>query len=155
MALGFLSFDQIKEFIDLDNVKRQFVMLGLDENDQVDDDSAPEVAGKTVTEEDREHARHHGRAYVAVELSPPRWTPLDEFPAEKAKTDAFVAKLKEEKGWTFPPYRPGAPYGFDLSEREAGIVAVARSMLDWNLRNVFCAGCGRKTGASPSGMDGG
>ncbi|KAI9026052.1 NUDIX hydrolase domain-like protein [Hyaloraphidium curvatum] len=145
--LGFLTYADVAEFVDPENAKRQWVMMGLDEEDQVDDDVTPEAPAKkqTPTEAETEHHRHHGRAYVAIELLPPRSTPAGEMAEEKKRTDAFVAKLKETKGWTFPPFRPGAPYGFDLSYRDAAMLASARSMLDWNLRTQFCAGCGRRT----------
>lgn len=128
--LGYLTYAEIADFVDEANKRRQWILLGTDEEDQVDDDVTPEMNERkraTATEEEEEHHRHHGRAYIAIEMSPPRWTDLDKFEEEKKKTDEFVAKLKESKGWTFPPFRPGAPYGFDLSYREAAIVSAKRS----------------------------
>jgi hypothetical protein len=135
--LGYLTYAEISAFVDEANKKRQWVMLGTDEEDQVDDDVTPDISiqkGKTATEAEEEHHRHHGRAYVAIELAPPRWTEKEAFEEEKKKTDEFVAGLKENKGWTFPAFRPGAPYGFDLSYREAAIVSLSCFLFIWK----FC-----------------
>ncbi|KAJ3295537.1 Peroxisomal NADH pyrophosphatase nudt12 [Blyttiomyces sp. JEL0837] len=49
---------------------------------------------------------------------------------------------------TFSELRPGA---FALSKREASILTQARSILDWNKRNLFCPSCGNKTRSGHAG----
>ena len=38
--------------------------------------------------------------------------------------------------------RPGV---YKLSQYEAGIIAQARSMIDWNARYIYCPSCGSPT----------
>ena len=66
-------------------------------------------------------------AHFAVDLSP--------FPEA-------VARIETEHGWRFEDCRTA---GGVLSGRETGILAQARSHLDWHGRHRFCSACGRPT----------
>ena len=66
-------------------------------------------------------------AHFAVDLSP--------FPEA-------VARIETERGWRFEDCRTA---GGVLAGRETGILAQARSHLDWHGRHGFCSACGRRT----------
>ena len=66
-------------------------------------------------------------AHFAVDLSP--------FPEA-------VARIETERGWRFEDCRTA---GSVLAGRETGILAQARSHLDWHRRHGFCSACGRPT----------
>ena len=66
-------------------------------------------------------------AHFAVDLSP--------FPEA-------VERIERKRGWRFEDCRTA---GGVLAGRETGILAQARSHLDWHGRHGFCAACGRPT----------
>ncbi|KAK9474121.1 NUDIX hydrolase domain-like protein [Dipodascopsis tothii] len=92
------------------------VFLGLDE-------AAPGIA----------HRGYAGQPYFAVDITPTQ-------PARAAAADAVHA-LVVARGAAFEVVR----VNYVLSPAEAAIYAQARSYVDWNLRNPFCAGCGART----------
>lgn len=59
----------------------------------------------------------------------------------KDEVESFTNGFTERHGHYMAELRPAA---FALSFPESGLVAQARSVVDWNKRNAFCAGCGRK-----------
>lgn len=87
-----------------------------------------------------EYKEYKGTPYFAIDV-----TPKGDL-AEKAKS---VVEAVKAKGITF---LPGARPLLTLKAPEAAIFAQARSLLDWNARNPFCAGCGSKTLSVNGGM---
>ena len=53
-----------------------------------------------------------------------------------------VARIERERGWRFEDCRTA---GGVLAGRETGILAQARSHLDWHSRHGFCSACGQPT----------
>ncbi|KAG0261914.1 NADH pyrophosphatase [Mortierella polycephala] len=83
----------------------------------------------------------HGRrgvAYWALDMSAKGPGVTKE---RKDSIEAFTSALTEKHGQYMAEMRPAA---FGLSLPESGLLAQARSVIDWNRRNLFCAGCGRK-----------
>lgn len=126
--------DQLIEQYNSTKFIPQMIFLGLDER----------VRGQLT------YKGHSGAPYFAVDVTP-----------QKSLTDAcntLISKL-ESQGLTFaqgramdlvasdgkPPLsRPKAP-SLPLTQPLAAIYAEARQLLDWNLRNPFCAQCGQPT----------
>lgn len=74
-----------------------------------------------------------GEAYFAVDVTP---RPLQN---EKAK-QKFIDAVKEQ-GLEFKNVRVGVKF----EQHEGSMVAMGRSLIDWNARNLYCNGCGGKT----------
>ena len=84
-------------------------------------------------------AKYPGEAYFSIDVTPDNQS-------EKYKTLAQqIIDNAKAKGLGFLTVR----IGVSLSEEEAPIVAMARSFTDWNLRNVYCPACGRRTSMDP------
>ncbi|CAD0054900.1 unnamed protein product [Aureobasidium pullulans] len=98
----------------------QMIFLGLDES--VKENSFSYEAKNAV---------HKGAPYFAIDV-----TPKD--PLTQQCND--VIKSCEDKGLTFAQGR-----AMDLIAGDAAIYAEARQLLDWNMRNPFCAQCGHPT----------
>ncbi|KAH0093082.1 hypothetical protein KCU96_g6810, partial [Aureobasidium melanogenum] len=98
----------------------QMIFLGLDES--VKDNSFSYEAKNAV---------HKGAPYFAIDV-----TPKD--PLTQQCND--LIKACEDKGLTFQQGR-----SMDLVAGDAAIYAEARQLLDWNMRNPFCAQCGHPT----------
>ncbi|THX73219.1 hypothetical protein D6D05_07502 [Aureobasidium pullulans] len=98
----------------------QMIFLGLDES----------VKGNSFSYEAK-NAVHKGTPYFAIDV-----TPKD--PLIQQCND--VIKSCEDKGLTFAQGR-----AMDLIAGDAAIYAEARQLLDWNMRNPFCAQCGHPT----------
>ena len=80
-------------------------------------------------------AKYPGEAYFSIDVTPDNQS-------EKYKTLAQqIIDNAKAKGLDFLTVR----IGVSLSEEEAPIVAMARSFTDWNLRNIYCPACGRRT----------
>ncbi|KAG0053966.1 NADH pyrophosphatase [Gryganskiella cystojenkinii] len=94
-------------------------------------------ADETGTEETLVHGRR-GVGYWALDISAKGPGVSQEL---KDATEKFTNSFTESQGHYMAELRPAA---FSLSFPESGIVAQARSVVDWNKRNIFCAGCGRK-----------
>ncbi|KAF9575850.1 Peroxisomal NADH pyrophosphatase nudt12 [Mortierella alpina] len=131
--LAFASYEDIKHLIGKDPLHSLpegliLVFLGVDEtkNDQPQQDDEILVRGR------------RGIGYWALDLSAkgPGVTP-----ELKASIDTFTNTFTEKHEHYMAEMRPAA---FGLSFPESGLVAQARSVVDWNKRNRFCAGCGRK-----------
>ncbi|KAI5868173.1 NUDIX hydrolase domain-like protein [Durotheca rogersii] len=75
---------------------------------------------------------YHGTPYFAVDVTP-RGTIAD-------KANSVIDAVKAT-GVSFT----GGPRVMTLNAHEAAIYAEARALLDWNIRNPFCAGCGKPT----------
>ena len=97
----------------------QLVFLGLDE--RIKDSIDPLV-----------YTSYKGRPYFALDVTPK---------ASIAQGCEEVISKMKERGLTFL----GGRMHLSLSVEEGGILAAARSMIDWNARNPFCAGCGQPT----------
>ncbi|KAK7206374.1 NUDIX hydrolase domain-like protein [Myxozyma melibiosi] len=82
------------------------------------------------------HDKYSGLPYFAIDLSSAK-DPASPLGSALADIVGKVATL----GGTFTPIRNN----YVLNYSEAAIYAMARSYMDWNLRNPFCAGCGNKT----------
>lgn len=74
-----------------------------------------------------------GEPYFAVDVTPRRLQ-------KEAEKEAFVAKV-EARGLEFKNVRVGVK----LERHEAAMVAMGRSLIDWNNRYGYCNGCGGKT----------
>ncbi|KAI8361088.1 NUDIX hydrolase domain-like protein [Mortierella sp. GBAus27b] len=79
-----------------------------------------------------------GIAYWALDMSAKGPGPTQEL---KDKIEGVINTLSEKHEQYMAEMRPAA---FALTFAESGLVAQARSVADWNRRNLFCAGCGRK-----------
>ncbi|KAJ3344289.1 NADH pyrophosphatase [Gonapodya sp. JEL0774] len=124
--LHFLSYEDVQTFVDLDGrSKRQWVFLGVDDADVVD-----ETAG-----------RARGRAYVALDLSTGKG---DDIGGEDA-----LLKTRTAQGGKLSHLRPAA---FRLSPSQAAILGEGNSMIDWNVRRRHCPGCGRRTYSEEAGF---
>lgn len=74
-----------------------------------------------------------GEAFFAVDVTP--------MPKQKEhEKQKFIEKVKGE-GLEFKNVRVGVK----LEQHEGAIVAMGRSLLDWNARHQYCNGCGGKT----------
>ncbi|TPX15529.1 uncharacterized protein E0L32_004227 [Thyridium curvatum] len=104
------------------------LLLGIDEHH------------KLAASDDAFHYKEwKGSPYFAVDVTPKGKL------ADKANQVIEAAKAK---GLTF--YTDARSMG--LVAPEAGTYAQARSILDWNARNPFCAGCGSRTLSVNAGM---
>lgn len=108
--------DQIREY-NSDTYIPQLIFLGLD------DRKSDGLNWKDS---------YKGAPYFALDVSP------RESVASAAET--LISSL-ESRGFSFP----GGRHFLSLPPEEAAIYACARHMLDWNLRNPYCAACGNKT----------
>lgn len=133
--LAYASFDDIKHLTGPDPLNKLpeglvLVFLGADEVSSPEPgDSHAEVLVKG----------RRGVGYWALDLSAK--TVLTS-PELKAAIEQFANTYTEKHGHYFAEMRPAA---FGLSLPESGLVSQARSVVDWNKRNQFCAGCGRKS----------
>ncbi|CAK3938255.1 probable NADH pyrophosphatase [Lecanosticta acicola] len=109
--------DIIKAF-DSELYVPQMIFLGIDEKDE----EGLTYQGKN---------RYTGAPYFALDVTPQH--------ALKEKCERLIADLKE-KGLEF-----GKGRMMDVEASDAAIYAEARQLLDWNLRNPFCAACGHPT----------
>ncbi|KAG0027882.1 Peroxisomal NADH pyrophosphatase nudt12 [Podila clonocystis] len=133
--LAYASHNDIKDLIGpdpLNNLPEGLVLVFLG----ADEVSSPELGDS--------HAEilvkgRRGVGYWALDLSAK--TPLAT-PALKALIEQFANTYTEKHGHYFAEMRPAA---FGLSLPESGLVSQARSVVDWNKRNQFCSGCGRKS----------
>ncbi|KAI6778841.1 NADH pyrophosphatase-like protein [Emericellopsis cladophorae] len=109
--------DEIKNF---DSSKKNplLVFLGL-----LDDESAEEIATTN-------HGSVKGQPFFAVDI-----TPREPF------TEAATALLKDQEAQGASVQ--ASPMKMVLHPESAAIYAQARSMIDWNTRSPFCAGCGQ------------
>ncbi|KAI9167496.1 Peroxisomal NADH pyrophosphatase NUDT12 [Paramyrothecium foliicola] len=78
------------------------------------------------------HGTVTGQPFFAIDLTPkgPQTEALTSF-LQKQEIKKVTAQLN--------------PRGLTLQNEAAAMFAQARSMIDWNLRNGFCAGCGNPT----------
>ena len=70
------------------------------------------------------------------------------FAVDLSRYPEAVTGIGDERGWRFEDCRSA---GGVLSGPETGILAQARSHLDWHRRHGFCSGCGRPTVAKRGG----
>ncbi|KAG0208999.1 Peroxisomal NADH pyrophosphatase nudt12 [Mortierella sp. GBA30] len=131
--LAFASYEDVKHLIGSDPMHGLpeglvLVFLGADEtaNDQPSQEGEVLVRGR------------RGIGYWALDLSAKGPGVTQEL---KDSVEAFTNSFTEKNGHYMAEMRPAA---FGLSLPESGLVAQARSVVDWNKRNKFCAGCGRK-----------
>lgn len=101
-------------------------------------------ADEAGTEETLVHGRR-GVGYWALDMSAKGPGVQQEL---KDAIELFTNSLTETHGHYLAEARPAA---FGLSFQESGLVAQARSVVDWNKRNKFCAGCGRKNASLEGG----
>jgi NAD+ diphosphatase len=134
--LAYVKYDHVKPIIGTDpyatpedkmietfNSKTfipQIIFLGLDESVKQDSFSY-----------EAKNALHKGAPYFAIDV-----TPKD--PLTQECND--LIKACEDKGLTFAQGR-----AMDLVSSDAAIYAESRQLLDWNMRNPFCAQCGHPT----------
>ena len=111
--------DKLIESYDSSKTTAQLVFLGLDER----------VSGTT---DFLTYTSYKGKPYFALDIT-------SKSPIAQACED-LTSKMKD-KGLTFLEGR----MHLSLSAEEAAMTATARSMIDWNARNPFCAGCGQPT----------
>lgn len=141
--MAYLSYEDVKEYIGnpfdtpedvrLKNYHSKehqpeptLVYLGVDEANVPPIVDAP---GHEIA------AKYAGEAYFSLDV-----TPENQSEKYKGLAEQVVEKAKA-KGLDFLTVR----IGVSLSDTEAPIVAMARSFTDWNLRNVYCPACGRRT----------
>ncbi|KAK9355328.1 NUDIX hydrolase domain-like protein [Lipomyces doorenjongii] len=82
------------------------------------------------------YENYSGQAYFALDVTVPA-DPTTPY----ATTLADIQNKVEASGAPFTPVRTH----YVLNYSEAAIYAQARSYMDWNRRNPFCAGCGART----------
>ncbi|KAK9367791.1 NUDIX hydrolase domain-like protein [Lipomyces kononenkoae] len=85
---------------------------------------------------------YSGQAYFALDVT----VPADPTTPYATNLTDIQKKVEESKA-AFSPVR----INFMLNYSEAAIYAQARSYMDWNRRNPFCAGCGARTMAVNGG----
>ncbi|KAF2090885.1 hypothetical protein K490DRAFT_33303 [Saccharata proteae CBS 121410] len=97
----------------------QLVFLGLDESRKEDGLSF--------------QSRYNGAPYFALDVTP----------REKLApaAESIISVLEKERGLYFAQGR----MQLSLPAEEAAMYAEGRHLLDWNLRNPFCAACGHKS----------
>ncbi|TQV92630.1 NADH pyrophosphatase [Cordyceps javanica] len=93
--------------------------------------AADEDDAKTVEIESAAHGTVKAQPYFAIDI-----TPRDSY---KDVAEAFQ-KSFEARGWSIETN----PRAMALLPEHASVYAQARSMIDWNTRNRFCAGCGSR-----------
>jgi len=71
------------------------------------------------------------------------------FAVDITKTEPAVAGLQGSRAMTFEDARTATEY---LSGPESGIVAQARSQINWHNRHGFCAACGHETAMGRGGQ---
>ncbi|KAF9408551.1 NADH pyrophosphatase, partial [Podila epigama] len=133
--LAFASYDDVKGLIGpdpLNNLPEGLVLVFLG----ADEVSAPEPGD---SHQEILVKGRRGIGYWALDMTAkgPLVTP-----ELKAAVQQFVNAFPEKHGHYFAEMRPAA---FGLSKAESGLLAQARSVVDWNRRNQFCTGCGRKS----------
>lgn len=130
-ALAFVTYEDIKHLLGSDPVNNLpdglvLAFLGVDETGN----AQPQQEGEVLVRGRR------GVGYWALDLSA-RNSTQDLKDAIETWTNTYT----EKHGHYMAEMRPAA---FGLTYQESGLVAQARSVVDWNKRNQFCAGCGRK-----------
>ncbi|KAM3492022.1 hypothetical protein MY3957_004680 [Beauveria namnaoensis] len=105
------------------------VFLGLVEQGSIGGEAAAADTAETVEIESATHGTVKAQPYFAVDV-----TPRDSY---KEAAEAFQ-KTFEARGLSLEMN----PRAMTLLPEHASIYAQARSMIDWNTRNRFCAGCG-------------
>jgi len=93
-----------------------------------------EEEAEKVRERGKEAAEFPGTAYFAVDMTA-ALLPGHEKAIEK------ISELMKDRKLDFKQLRVGDM----LPNDQASIVAMTRSLIDWNNRNVYCPACGRKT----------
>ncbi|KAK3340684.1 NUDIX hydrolase domain-like protein [Neurospora tetraspora] len=93
-----------------------------------------------------EWKQFRGQPYFAVDVTPREGDAGPE--GKKAKAEELIRKMEEEKGHAF---LSASPRGMALEAGHAAMYAQARSLIDWNARNPFCAQCGQRTVSVHSG----
>ncbi|KNC99975.1 NAD(+) diphosphatase [Spizellomyces punctatus DAOM BR117] len=108
-------------------------LLGVDEEEEVEEFQIEKTNGQSMAVK--------GRAYWAVDMTPTS--------QDKGVIERINKELEESHGAQYSPLRQ------KLSElpwsRDTAILAQARAIVDWNTRNQFCPGCGRKTVSEEAG----
>ncbi|RDA91904.1 hypothetical protein CP533_1305 [Ophiocordyceps camponoti-saundersi (nom. inval.)] len=145
--VAFLSYEEVKPFLgggdDRGHFNRVFsstalplvVFLGLAESDVGDEGDG---GGEDVRFDTASHGIVKGRPYFAVDVT--SHPPMSNLAT--ALVDNQLAKglsiLSNPRNSTLVP-------------EAASIFAQARSIIDWNKRNPFCAGCGQPTTSVEAG----
>jgi NAD+ diphosphatase len=141
--LAYLSYDDVKDYIGnpfstpederLKNYHSKthqpeptLVYLGVDEARVPPPSASP---GHQIA------AKYPGEAYFSIDVTPENQSEMYKKCAEE------IMEKAKSRGLDFLTVR----IGVSLTEEEAPIVAMARSFTDWNLRNVYCPACGRRT----------
>lgn len=121
--IGELSYSQAEDkLIESYNSSKQIpqlVFLGLDE--RITDSLDPFL-----------YTSYKGLPYFALDVTPKG--------SISKGCDEVISRMKD-RGLIFL----GGRMHLSLSAEEGGILAAARSMIDWNTRHPFCAGCGQPT----------
>lgn len=130
-ALAYASYEDVKHLLGADPINNLpdglvLAFLGVDETGN----GQPQQEGEVLVRGRR------GVGYWALDLSG-RNSTQDLKDAIETWTNTYT----EKHGHYMAEMRPAA---FGLTYPESGLVAQARSVVDWNKRNQFCAGCGRK-----------
>ncbi|KAF9194832.1 NADH pyrophosphatase [Haplosporangium sp. Z 767] len=131
--LAYVNHDDIQHLIGpdpLDSLPEGLVLVFLGVNEAGLDQ--PQHEGEVLV-----HGRR-GVAYWALDVSARSPGVTKE---QKDSIEALTNALTEKHGHYMAEMRPAA---FGLPLPESGLLAQARSVVDWNRRNLFCPGCGRK-----------
>ncbi|KAG0369233.1 NUDIX hydrolase domain-like protein [Gamsiella multidivaricata] len=131
--LAFASYEDIKHLVGSDPLSSlpeglALVFLGADETES----EQPQQEGEVLVRGRR------GAGYWALDLSAKGPRSTQEL---RDSIESFMGSYTEKHGHYMAEMRPAA---FGLSFPESALLAQARSVVDWNKRNQFCAGCGRK-----------
>ncbi|KAM5345367.1 hypothetical protein ACJ41O_011229 [Fusarium nematophilum] len=133
--LAYLSYEEVQPFIGSDPFR-----LTEDESIQAYDStqSTPLIVFLGMLESDNDtdhipsgdHGDIKGLPYFAIDIT-----------AKGAQADKATSFLKdlEKRGFSVD----SNPRGMTLHPEAAAMFAQARSMVDWNARSPFCAGCGQ------------
>lgn len=108
------------------------VFLGLDQS----------TSSANVLQFARGKSTYTGQAYFAVDVTS-KWLKTEDL---QQKAQALL-KSSHFQGASLQPN----PMAVRLSHGEAGVYAQARTYVDWNTRNQFCAGCGLRNMSANGG----
>lgn len=147
--LALLTYDDVKPLIE-----EPFKLADTQRTKNYDSTAGPSalivflgtVDGDDVIFETSEHGEVKGRPFFALDITPKgqrkdlaeTWLKTQEEKGLWIATNPRSLSLHSEDGMSFPT----ALLLPTLTPATAAMFAQARSIIDWNVRNVFCAGCG-------------
>ncbi|KAJ1976328.1 NADH pyrophosphatase [Dimargaris xerosporica] len=147
-ALGYLGAREVLECVpnpftpsdtSIQLAGLEWVFLGIDETQQPTSIQATEMAPP-----DQALPYDQYPSYWAVDVG-------SEILASDSPASSLLQKVEATVAANNAQFAPLKKAAFGLSVKEAGILAQAITMVDWNHKNRFCPGCGRPTVSTNAG----